>query len=1290
MSKIQAPASLPSRRSCALASSAADDPNVVHTTDCSDFGLLMRNYLPFLLPLLALRAWADAAVCLNNYDANQPIAYLVGGTFALPAGVQVEIWSGPVNGALKPVANGSGLSRFNLSEAGYFDGGIGVIAGLPDKSLAQFQIRAWKEGVTFDAAAYRGASAVFTQTTGSNPPLPLLPAPVPLQIPSAIVLTSNVPLVSAPIIEVQPSSLAALVGCDVAFTVAARGALPLSFQWSFNGAGLLQATNGTLLLKSVQPAQSGAYVVAIKNPLGTVTSSLATLTVLSPPVISSSPQDTIAVAGAKATFQVAATGTAPLAYQWYFNGAALLNGSQAIMTLDNVQPSQTGDYFVIVSNPCGSRVSQSAHLSVLFALAALTDGLGSIHPNPDLPGYASNTIVTLGAVPSGGSIFAGWTGDITGTKNPVSLTMDGSKTVTAHFSSSWVLTTPSAVGGTIVRQPDAGRYPGGTTVTLTALPATNYVFTGWSGDATGTSNPLSITLRTNQLVAASFKRLFSVSTSQTGQGAVILSPAQNRYVEGSAVFVSALSGAGYRFTGWSGDLGGTSNPATLVIDGNKNISATFAIARTVVTIPSPGGLIQRTPDLSGYLDGDKVQLTARPDPGFVFTGWSGDANGTNNPLVLTVQASRSITAQFADRQPPTITLSTPVPGDTTNSAVTLSGTVTDNAGVSSVRWERNGLPQGNLTLNNGVFALSTVRLFRGLNKFRVLAQDTAENQSTAEVLVNYLAGSGQPSGPTLTGMMPASAPAGTTVTLLGSNFDPVPANNLVFFGATKASVLDATPDTLKVIAPPCATYASITVTTPDGCRAATPSAFLPSFTPAVTLDTFSFSSKIDFSVGSSPRGLAVGDLNLDAKPDLVVANYDTAAISLAQNLCSPHVLAAGSLGAPVAFPAGLNPSSLAIADLDGDGELDVVVVNESSDSVSVFRNTGSTGQLNSGIPPLPVSFPTGSHPYALAIADLDGDGKPDLIVANQLGASISILRNTSRPGQLDTNSFAPRVDFPLSGIPTSLAVGDLDGDGQPDVAVGVAGAAVLSVFRNTSQIGCLDTNSFAARLDFPLTGEPRAATIADLDGDGKLDIIIANGSGSTITILPNTSIPGQLDAHSFSAPVTFPTGQLPRAIAIGDLNGDAKPDLVVANYGDSTVSVLANRSLPGRLDAGAFAPRIDYSAGPQPRGLAVVDMDGDDRPDIVIINGGSGVSILPNSAQAVQPVFVSTAITRPTTSGFGLTLLGKKGVSCRIEASEDLQTWAAILNVTNVTGLIQCADPAAAFHAHRFYRAVAE
>jgi hypothetical protein len=168
----------------------------------------------------------------------------------------------------------------------------------------------------------------------------------------------------SPTITLQPGNQTNLVGTDATFTVAATGTAPLRYQWRLNGGNIAGATNATLTLFGVQTGQAGNYTVVVSNTFGSVTSDTATLTVNTPPTITQQPQSRANVVGTTATFTVTATGTAPLRYQWQFDGTALVEATNATLSLSNLQTNDAGDYAVEVTNEYGSVTSAVATLTV--------------------------------------------------------------------------------------------------------------------------------------------------------------------------------------------------------------------------------------------------------------------------------------------------------------------------------------------------------------------------------------------------------------------------------------------------------------------------------------------------------------------------------------------------------------------------------------------------------------------------------------------------------------------------------------------------------------------------------------------------------------------------------------------------------------------------------------------------------------------------------------------------------------------------------------------------------------
>ena len=176
-------------------------------------------------------------------------------------------------------------------------------------------------------------------------------------------------------IATQPLSQTTTQGMNVAFSVVPSGTAPFSYQWALNGTVLSGATNGSLALTNVQPTDAGSYTVAVTNAWGSVTSTVATLTVLVPPGIITQPQSQAVVVGKSPTFSMAASGTVPFGYQWRFNGTVLSGATGSALTLSNVQSNQTGSYLVVVTNVAGSATSAVAALTVYVPAGITTQPL---------------------------------------------------------------------------------------------------------------------------------------------------------------------------------------------------------------------------------------------------------------------------------------------------------------------------------------------------------------------------------------------------------------------------------------------------------------------------------------------------------------------------------------------------------------------------------------------------------------------------------------------------------------------------------------------------------------------------------------------------------------------------------------------------------------------------------------------------------------------------------------------------------------------------------------------------
>jgi hypothetical protein len=478
--------------------------------------------------------------------------------------------------------------------------------------------------------------------------------------------------------------------------------------------------------------------------------------------------------------------------------------------------------------------------------------------------------------------------------------------------------------------------------------------------------------------------------------------------------------------------------------------------------------------------------------------------------------------------------------------------------------------------------------------------------------------------PKILSFAPASGLVNSTVTITGNNFSTTPANNIVYFGSVKAIVNTATATSLTVTVPAGATYQPISVTV-NKLTAYSSKPFVVTFTGGnKVFSSSSFSAKKDFLSGGGPRRVSVSDLDGDGKNDVIVTNQNDSNITIFRNAYSAN---ADSLTAVLKIKTGPSAFSICPVDLNGDGKQDLVVCNSNSGgqaSISIMRNTSSTGSISFAAK---IDSVTGLGSTGVTAGDLNGDGKPDLVVASGNSAFVSIFRNTGN--SLDTISFAAKKDLSTNGRPDQIVLTDIDGDGKRDMIVSDFGGARISIFRNTSS----DTISFASRIDVAVGSMPIYMSTGDLDGDGKSDIAVSNYDGGTISVLKNTSAIGNI---SFAPKTDFGTGTNPMEMAMADINGDGKTDMAVVsgNFAalTGTISVFRNK---GTNDTISFE-KFDYPIVYSPNSISLADLDNDSRPEMIVTNGiGLGtISVFKNQIRDGVKV---TSFT-PSSGGSGTTV----------------------------------------------------
>jgi hypothetical protein len=385
-----------------------------------------------------------------------------------------------------------------------------------------------------------------------------------------------------------------------------------------------------------------------------------------PPSFTTQPQGQTVQAGTNVTFAPRTMGSQPLGYQWRFDGATLTGATSASLTLTNVQPSDAGLYSVRISNVLGSATSSDALLKVIVVTAFAN---GQLLTNSQYS-FGSSATIQLRNVYTNGDVFYTlngsaptfqstlYTGSFTISNNVILRALGYSADffeygeldpIAISIVPNYTLSVSTPGGGTVSVSPTNTLYPSGSVVTLTATPATGWAFLQWLGDAAGTNPTNSVVMTRNKSAQALFGT--TLSTTAAGGGSVVLNPTGGLYPYGTIVQVSAIPQPGKFFGLWGNAASGNLNPLNfLVTNANPTVSSLFAALNSnqvaLAVIPIGHGQISLSPRSNAYAIGQNVTITATADAQQSFLGWSGDAAGSQNPLTVAMNQSKTIYANF--------------------------------------------------------------------------------------------------------------------------------------------------------------------------------------------------------------------------------------------------------------------------------------------------------------------------------------------------------------------------------------------------------------------------------------------------------------------------------------------------------------------------------------------------------------------------------------------------------------------------------------------------------------------
>lgn len=285
---------------------------------------------------------------------------------------------------------------------------------------------------------------------------------------------------------------------------------------------------------------------------------------------------------------------------------------------------------------------------------------GSVSVSPAGPSVLEGTSVTVTAQPKGEYVFTGWSGSLSGTDNPKTISVTSDLNITANFALKEYPLSISVEGEGAVSEKVISTktdYTSGTIVELTAKAADHWLFDHWEGDLNGNTNPVQIAVSSAKTVKAVFvKKMYDLTIEVQGEGAVqetVVNTKSSSYQEGTVVEVTALPGEHWVFDHWEGDLSGNKNPAQITIASAKKVKAVFVEKMYPLTVEIKGtGAVKEeviSTKSGTYQEGTIVELTATPGSHWLFDHWEGDLEGNENPVQVTINASTSVKAVFVEK-----------------------------------------------------------------------------------------------------------------------------------------------------------------------------------------------------------------------------------------------------------------------------------------------------------------------------------------------------------------------------------------------------------------------------------------------------------------------------------------------------------------------------------------------------------------------------------------------------------------------------------------------------------------
>ncbi|MGI4875826.1 MAG: FG-GAP-like repeat-containing protein [Janthinobacterium lividum] len=928
------------------------------------------------------------------------------------------------------------------------------------------------------------------------------------------------------------------------------------------------------------------------------------------------------------------------------NGAAvpLTNiTANTATTLTFTVPARATTGPLTVTTAAGTSAASPQPFTVTPSLSNLVLSAGAISPaftsgttsyTLTVPGTTAATTVTpTNAQTAGGTITVNGTAVASGAASGSIALAPGSNTIT------------------VVVNPDAGAAPATTyTVTVTRTPCV----------VTAQAQNVSVQLAANGTATVAASAVDNGSSSTCGAVTLNLSKTAFTCADLGTNAVTLTATDSYGGSGTAMATVTITAPPTATLSG-----ATPNPAPVGTTVSVTGTNLSGATALT--VNGASAPIMSLTATGFTFVVPSG-GTGTGN-LVVSVPCGQSLTRAFTI--PPTITSFTPTSGQVGASvtiaganlggitALSLNGTsvlasLSANTATSATFTVPVGATTGLISLTTPGGTATTSGLTPA--SFTVLPFTVATLSPTRNALTAALS--------TTVGVTFSDNPSAATVgniKVFSTEYRGQRTATASISGntATLTPTVPATGSQVAAFKP----GETVQVTVPATVKSTAGASAVPQvyqFTVAAGgTGSGNFVAPVtnpNPTFGNASRGTALADVNNDGKLDLLVGIQGSSSVAVRLNDGS------GGFSGSTTVSVGGFAFQVATGDVNGDGNIDFVTTNSNASTVSVRLGNGAGGFTNA-----PTANPTvGSEPYALALGDIDADGDLDLVVANGVSGTVSVLVNNG------SGNFTLRPSnntISVGDTPRSIGLGDVDNDGDLDVLVSTyttnAATGTVSVLKNDG------TGSFGTPVN-PTTvgGLPWGLAVGDLNADGYLDFVVSNFNDGTVSVRLNNGA-GSFGNPTTTPTLTVRAN--PIYVALGDIDADGDLDLVVPAYNNGNPSGLNVRLNDGTGNFTSPNTNPDPTAGSGSVSVALGDIDGDGDQDAVISNYSSNsVSIRFNQALPTITSFTPTSGPLGTTISItGTNLTGATAITFS-GSSGNVVTTGYTVNAagTQITGIV--------------------